>query len=73
MKRSIWAPFCRVLVLTLARVVFTGNAEELESTDGLTAKQILEKMATIYATCQSYRDSGAVTNFFNPDHIEVVY
>jgi len=65
------APFCRVLVLTLARVVFTGIAEELESTDGLTAKQILEKMATIYATCQSYRDSGAVTNFFNPDHIDV--
>jgi len=37
----------------------------------LTAQQILEKMATTYATCNSYRDSGVVTNFFNPRHIVV--
>jgi outer membrane lipoprotein-sorting protein len=28
-------------------------------------------MASTYATCKSYRDSGVVTNFFNPEHIDV--
>src|SRR5262245_15541791 len=61
----------RVLALTLACAVFTGIAAETEFSDGLTAQQILEKMATTYATCKSYRDSGLVTNFFNRDHVEV--
>ena len=71
MRNSNLASFCRVLALTFACAVFTGTAAETESPDGLTAQRILEKMATTYATCQSYRDSGAVTNFFNPEHIDV--
>jgi hypothetical protein len=57
---------CRILALTLAGVVFTGIAAEKESTDSLTAQQILDKMATAYATCKSYHDSGVVTNDFGP-------
>src|ERR1035441_6763211 len=71
MSNSILASFCRVLPLTLTCGLFTGVAAETESTDALTAQQILDKMATTYATCKSYRDSGAVTNFFSPLHIDV--
>ena len=46
------------LVLWLACSAVTGVAADKESTDGLTAQQILDKMATTYATCKSYRDSG---------------
>ncbi|MCX6930594.1 MAG: hypothetical protein NT154_46420 [Verrucomicrobia bacterium] len=28
-------------------------------------------MATTYPTCKSYRDSGAVTNVFSPQHTDV--
>jgi outer membrane lipoprotein-sorting protein len=56
----------RMLALTLAGVVFTGIAAERDFAEGLTAQQILDKMATIYATCKSYRDSGVVTNDFGP-------
>ncbi len=66
MSNSILASFCRILALTLAGAVFTGAAADKESTDGLTAQQILQKMATTYATCKSYRDSGVVTNDFGP-------
>src|SRR5437879_6027503 len=61
----------RVLALMLACSVVTGIAAEKESTDDLTAQEILEKMAATYATCKSYRDSGVVTNFFTRDHIDV--
>jgi outer membrane lipoprotein-sorting protein len=71
MRNSILASLCRVLALTLVSAVFTGTAAEAESTDSLTAQQILDKMASTYATCKSYRDSGAVTNFFSPQHIDV--
>jgi hypothetical protein len=71
MRNSILASLCRVLALTLVGAVLTGIAAEKESTDGLTAQQILDKMATAYATCKSYRDSGVVTNFFNPQHIDI--
>jgi outer membrane lipoprotein-sorting protein len=71
MSNSILASFCRVFALTLTCGLFTSIAAETESTDGLTAQQILDKMATTYATCKSYRDSGAVTNFFSPLHIDV--
>jgi outer membrane lipoprotein-sorting protein len=71
MSNSILASFCRVLPLTLTWGLFTGIAAETESTDGLTPQQILDKMASTYATCKSYRDSGAVTNFFSPQHIDV--
>ena len=66
MRNSILASLCRVLALTLAGAVFAGIAAEKESTDSLTAQQILDKMATTYATCKSYRDSGVVTNDFGP-------
>ncbi len=56
----------RILALTLACAVVTGIPAEKESTDGLTAQQIIDKMATTYATCKSYRDSGVVTNDFGP-------
>ena len=49
-----------------ARAEVTGIAADKESTDGLTAQQIIDKMATTYATCKSYRDSGVVTNDFGP-------
>lgn len=42
------------------------NAPEEKFADGVTAQQILDKMATTYATCKSYRDSGVVTNDFGP-------
>src|ERR1035438_7296175 len=71
MSNSILASFCRVFALTLTSGMFTGIAAATEFTDGLTAQQILDKMATTYATCKSYRDSGAVTNFFSPQHIDV--
>jgi outer membrane lipoprotein-sorting protein len=71
MSNSNLASFCRVLALTLTCGVFTSIAAEKESTDGLTAQQILARMATTYATCKSYRDSGQVTNFFSPQHIDV--
>jgi len=41
---------CRVLALTLACSVVTGIAAEKESTDDQTAQEILERMATTYAT-----------------------
>jgi hypothetical protein len=44
MSNSISPALCRILALTLACAVSTGIAAE-ESTDGLTAQQILEKMA----------------------------
>ena len=66
MSNSISTSVRRVLALTLACAVFTGIAAEMESADGLTAQQILHKMATTYATCKSYRDSGVVTNDFGP-------
>jgi len=71
MSNSILASSCRVLALTLMCGLFTGIAAETESTDGLTAQQILDKMAATYATCKSYRDSGTVTKFFSPQHIDV--
>jgi len=71
MRNSILASSCRVLALTLAGAVFAGVAADKESTDSLTAQQILDKMATAYATCKSYRDSGVVTNFFDPQHIDI--
>jgi len=70
MRSSILASSCRVLALTLACGALTGTAAEAEFTDGLTAQQILERMAASYAACKSYRDSGAVTNFFNRQHID---
>ena len=66
MNNSISPSLCRILALTLACAVSTGIAAEKESTDSLTAQQILDKMATTYATCKSYRDSGVVTNDFGP-------
>ena len=66
MRNSILGSTCRVLALTLACVVFTGIAADQESTDSLSAQQILDRMATTYATCKSYRDSGVVTNDFGP-------
>jgi len=71
MINSILASSSHVPALALACAVFTGIAAEKESTDSLTGEQILERMATTYATCKSYRDSGVVTNDFNPQHIEV--
>src|ERR1035437_4357992 len=71
MSNSILASFCRIIALMLACEAFTGGAADKESTDGLTAQQILDKMAATYATCKSYRDSGVVTNFFSPQHIDV--
>jgi outer membrane lipoprotein-sorting protein len=71
MRSSILASACRVLALILACGVSSGSAAETESKDGLTARQILDKMATTYAACQSYRDSGVVTNFFDPEHIDI--
>jgi outer membrane lipoprotein-sorting protein len=52
---------CGVLCLMLASVVFIGIAAENKPGDSLTAQQILDKAATTYATCKSYRDSGVVT------------
>lgn len=66
MRNSISPSLCRILALTLACAVSAGIAAEKESTDGLTAQQILDKMTTTYATCKSYRDSGVVTNDFGP-------
>jgi outer membrane lipoprotein-sorting protein len=66
MCNSLLPSLCRVLTPTLVFVVFTGIAADKESTDELTAQQILDKMAITYATCQSYRDSGVVTNDFGP-------
>jgi outer membrane lipoprotein-sorting protein len=66
MNNSILASVGRILALTLACEVFTGIAAEKESTDSLTAQQILDKVAATYATCKSYRDSGVVTNDFGP-------
>lgn len=66
MSNSISPSLCRILALTLACAVSTGIAAEKESTDSLTAQQILDKVATSYATCKSYRDSGVVTNDFGP-------
>jgi len=66
MRNSILASSCRILALTLACAVFTGAAADKESSDNLTARQILEEMAITYATCTSYRDSGVVTNDFGP-------
>jgi outer membrane lipoprotein-sorting protein len=71
MRNSILASFCRIFALTLTCGLLTGIAAETESTDGLTAQQILDKMAANYATCKSYRDSGVVTNFFSLEHIDV--
>jgi outer membrane lipoprotein-sorting protein len=66
MRNSISPSLCRILALTLACAVSTGIAAEKESTDSLTAQQILDKVAATYATCKSYRDSGVVTNDFGP-------
>jgi outer membrane lipoprotein-sorting protein len=66
MNNSISPSLCRILALTLACAVSTGIAAEKESTDSLTAQQILDKVAATYATCKSYRDSGVVTNDFGP-------
>lgn len=41
------------------------------STDGLSADQVLAKLAAAYATCRSYRDSGVVSNAFDPQHVDV--
>ncbi len=57
---------CRFLTLWFACAALTGVAADKEFTDGLTAQQILDKMAAAYATCKSYRDSGVVTNDFGP-------
>jgi outer membrane lipoprotein-sorting protein len=66
MRNSISRSLCRILALTLACAVSAGIAAEKESTDSLTAQQILDKVAATYATCKSYRDSGVVTNDFGP-------
>ena len=64
----------------LACAALTAVAADKELMDGLTAQQILERMATSYATCKSYRDAGVVTNDFGlragagatyPRHIDV--
>ncbi len=62
MSNFISAFLYRLAALTFACAVLTGATAEKEATDGLTAEQILEKMATTYATCKSYRDSGVVTH-----------
>ena len=56
----------RLFTLWLACAAVTGVAADKEATDGLTAQQLLDKMADTYATCKSYRDSGVVTNDFGP-------
>lgn len=66
LSHSILASSSRVLALWLACAALTGAAADKESTGGLTAQQILDKMAATYATCKSYRDSGVVTNDFGP-------
>jgi outer membrane lipoprotein-sorting protein len=70
MRNSILASLCRVLALALACAVFTESAAEEESPDGLKAQQILDQMVSVYETCESYHDSGVVTNFFSPEHID---
>ncbi len=52
--------------MSLACAASIGVAADEGATDNLTAQQILEKMATTYANCKSYRDSGVVTNDFGP-------
>jgi outer membrane lipoprotein-sorting protein len=66
MSISILTSSCRILALTLACVASTGIAADKASTDSLSAQQILDKAASTYATCKSYRDSGVVTNDFGP-------
>ena len=66
MSNSMIPSTRQIFALTLACAVATGIAAEKESADGLTAQQILDKVATTYATCKSYRDSGVVTNDFGP-------
>ena len=66
MEHSSLAYLRWVVGLTLTCAGFTGMAADKESADGLTAREILDKMATTYATCKSYRDSGVVTNDFGP-------
>jgi len=66
MRDSIFPRACLLFTLWLACAAVTGVAADKEATDGLTAQQILDKMADTYATCKSYRDSGVVTNDFGP-------
>lgn len=66
MSNSILSVLRRILALTLTGAVTTGVAAENEPADHLTARQILDQVATTYATCKSYRDSGVVTNDFGP-------
>jgi outer membrane lipoprotein-sorting protein len=66
MRNSIVASSCRLFTLWLACAALAGFAADKEATDGLTAQQVLDKMADTYATCKSYRDSGVVTNDFGP-------
>jgi outer membrane lipoprotein-sorting protein len=66
MRNSLLPRSCRFLSLWLACAALAGVAADKESTDALTAQQILDKMAETYATCKSYRDSGVVTNDFGP-------
>ncbi len=62
---------CRILTLIVACAVFAGSAAERTSAEDMSAQQILEKMAATYANCKSYHDSGAVTNYFSPEHTDV--
>jgi outer membrane lipoprotein-sorting protein len=63
---SILASTLWVFVVWLVSFAMTGIAADKESPDGLTAQQILDKMAMTYGSCRVYRDSGVVTNDFGP-------
>jgi hypothetical protein len=49
MSDSLSASLCRAVTLTFACAVFAGSAAEEESVDGVTAQQILDRMAAAYA------------------------
>lgn len=65
-----YAWFALLMAASVASAPETPPAR-MGSTDGLSAEQVLSKLAATYATCRSYRDSGVVSNAFDPQHVDV--
>ena len=60
-RRFLLLAVCSGLLATLLQ---TRAVAEEPKPDTLTAKEILERVANVYAKCKSYRDSGVVKTVF---------
>ena len=64
-----WRSVLLTIVVCLLATMVRGSAGGTNQ-DALSARQVLDRMAKVYANCKSYRDSGVVESLY---HVEVPF